>query len=71
MAIHNWGYKIIDIPIGDTELEKQLNMLGSEGWELVTYSTGTFVFKRPNYQATIPTFTGEGQRMPRPERAKQ
>jgi len=36
-------YKVINRLVG---IEKRLNQLGYEGWELVAYECGTFIFKR-------------------------
>ena len=36
-------YKVITSVVGT---EKKLNKLGFEGWELVAYECGTFIFKR-------------------------
>ena len=40
-------YKVLDIiMITQDKLEKKLNDLGSEGWELVSFWTGRFILKR-------------------------
>ncbi len=36
-------YKVLTKLVG---VEKKLNELGFEGWELVAYESGTFFFKR-------------------------
>ena len=36
-------YKVINRLVG---IEKKLNELGFEGWELVAYECGAFIFKR-------------------------
>ena len=51
-----WEYKIVELPTGYPDAEKQLNELGSEGWELVTvhphaaqeqsWGEGKFILKR-------------------------
>jgi hypothetical protein len=47
-----WDYKVID-PLNMREaLERQLNQIGADGWELVTSSSsnGALIFKRPKAQ---------------------
>lgn len=54
--MQNWEYKILDVEKAfyssraEVELEKMLNELGKEGWELigyVTFNVHKLAFKRP------------------------
>ena len=54
--MHKWEYKIINVEKAfysnraDEEVEKILNVMGQEGWELVGYVTfkiHMLAFKRP------------------------
>jgi hypothetical protein len=42
-----WEYKVVTMAIVDPSLEQTLNELGSQGWELVSISGETFIFKCP------------------------
>ena len=47
-----WEYKVVrnegGAPnLGDARLDPKLTGLGSEGWELVSWSRDSWVFKRP------------------------
>jgi hypothetical protein len=41
--MRKFEYKVINRLVG---VEKRLNQLGYEGWELVAYEGGKFIFKR-------------------------
>lgn len=51
-GIVKWEYKVVDIAellqddINNATLEKVLNKLGAEGWELMWAQNGGFYFKR-------------------------
>lgn len=51
-AVIRWEYKVWNegaiARLSDTRLEKELNALGAEGWELCAFGSGdSRVFKRP------------------------
>ncbi len=45
-----WEYKCVDIPLGQSDLEKRLNELGKDKWELIEiHKNGLYtecIFKR-------------------------
>jgi hypothetical protein len=51
MSSTSWNYKVwaagVRASLNDDRLQAKLNELGAEGWELVTYTAGQFIFKRP------------------------
>lgn len=57
-----WEYKILKVPTGVEEFEKDLNALGDDGWELtVAANANRFVFKRQKSRRLPPgMFGGEG-----------
>lgn len=68
--IPNWEYKIENLDDDDLDiLEKKLNLLGIEGWELVgpPDQDGVGIFKRKQLYITAP-YTGEGTHRTRPQR---
>lgn len=44
-----WEYRVIENSVRNAygKVERQLNELGREGWELVTHEGGRYVLKRP------------------------
>ncbi len=51
-AVRQWEYKVVRNEgagpiLGDPRLDSKLAELGSEGWELASWNTSSWVFKRP------------------------
>jgi hypothetical protein len=51
-ATTKWEYKVVrnerdSANLGDPRLDPKLTELGSQGWELVSWNSDSWVFKRP------------------------
>jgi hypothetical protein len=69
--IPNWDYKVEKLDELDLDtMENNLNDLGKEGWELVSFDGETGIFKRKQLSLVEP-YTGSGTHKKRPEKNSQ
>lgn len=67
-AYNSWEYYVFDMDPDDDDLEKELNKVGKDGWDIcgIFPEDGIILFKRPS-DGILP-YTGSGTRRKRPDR---
>lgn len=67
-AYHSWEYYVFDMDPDDDDLEKELNKIGKDGWNMcgIFPTDCIIIFKRAS-DGILP-YTGSGTRRKRPDR---